>query len=83
MKQHGAFSWFELVTPDVEAATSFYAKLFGWTTEKVPMEGMTYTVVKVAGEDVGGIMAMPPQAKGAPLTGESMWLSMMSMAPQS
>jgi len=66
MKQHGAFSWFELVTPDVEAATSFHRKLFGWTTEKVPMGGMSYTVVKVGGEDVGGIMAMPPQAKGVP-----------------
>jgi predicted enzyme related to lactoylglutathione lyase len=27
---------------------------------------MQYTMVKATGEDVGGIMAMPPQAKGAP-----------------
>jgi predicted enzyme related to lactoylglutathione lyase len=66
MKQHGAFSWLDLVTTDVEDAKRFYTKLFGWTTEEVPMGGMSYTVVKVGGEDVGGIMAMPPQAKGAP-----------------
>jgi len=66
MKQHGAFSWVELVTSDVEAAKKFYMKLFGWTTEAVPMGGMSYTVVKVGGEDAGGIMAMPPQAGGAP-----------------
>ncbi len=65
MKQHGAFSWCELVTTDVEAAKKFYAKLFGWSTEPVSMPGMQYTVVKAAGEDIGGIMAMPPQAKGA------------------
>jgi len=66
MRQHGAFSWCELVTTDVEAAKKFYTKLFGWSTESVSMPGMQYTVVKAAGEDVGGIMAMPPQAKGAP-----------------
>lgn len=66
MKQHGAFSWHELVTTDVEAAKNFYMKLFGWTTEEVAMGGMNYVVVKAGGEDAGGIMAMPPQAKGAP-----------------
>jgi predicted enzyme related to lactoylglutathione lyase len=66
MRQHGAFSWCELVTTDVEAAKKFYTKLFGWSTESVSMPGMQYTVVKAAGEDIGGIMAMPPQAKGAP-----------------
>jgi predicted enzyme related to lactoylglutathione lyase len=30
------------------------------------MEGMTYTLVKVGGTDVGGIMATPPEAQGMP-----------------
>ncbi len=49
-KTHGAFSWFELMTTDPKAAKDFYTKLFGWTTEEMNnMPGMTYTVVKAAG----------------------------------
>lgn len=68
--KHGAFSWFELMTGDVEGAKEFYSRLFGWTTEKMEMEGgMTYTVVKVNGEGTGGIMDISPQAGDMP----SMW----------
>ncbi len=66
-KQHGAFSWCELMTTDVEAAKAFYVKLFGWDTEVMNMPGMTYTVVKAGGKGIGGIMGMPPDApKGMP-----------------
>jgi predicted enzyme related to lactoylglutathione lyase len=60
MKTHGAFSWCELMTTDAAAAKEFYTKLFGWTTEDMSVApGMNYTVIKVAGNGVGGIMAMP------------------------
>ena len=65
---HGAFSWAELITTDAKAAAKFYADLLGWTMEEMPQslgEG-TYTVAKNAGRVVGGIMDIPPQAKGAP-----------------
>ena len=65
-KQPGAFSWCELMTTDVAAAKRFYGELFGWETEDSPVEGMTYTVVKVAGKEMGGIMPIPPEAQGAP-----------------
>ena len=64
MLRHGAFSWCELMTTDVEAAKRFYTELLGWTTEEVP--DMSYTIVKTGGTGVGGIMAVPPQAAGAP-----------------
>ncbi|HMK37488.1 MAG TPA: VOC family protein [Desulfomonilaceae bacterium] len=67
-KQHGAFSWCELMTSDVPAAIGFYTSLFGWTTEEYPMEGMSYTVVKVAGKEAAGIMSTPPEAQGMPPT---------------
>ena len=63
-KQHGAFSWCELLTTDVKAAKTFYTKLFGWDTEEMTMPGMTYTVVKAGGKGIGGIMAVPQ--KGMP-----------------
>ena len=66
IKQHGAFCWSELMTTDVPGALKFYTKLFGWTTEEMHMEGMTYTLAKVGGTDVGGIMATPPEAQGMP-----------------
>ena len=64
--QHGAFSWCELMTTDVEAAKQFYTQLLGWTTEDMPADGMTYTVVKAGGAEVGGMMPIPPQVTGAP-----------------
>ncbi len=65
-KQHGAFSWCELMTTDVQAAKSFYGALFGWTLEEVNVTGMPYTLAKVGGVAIGGIMGMPAQAAGAP-----------------
>jgi len=64
--QHGAFSWCELMTTDVDAAKAFYGKLFGWGMEDMPMPEMTYTVVKAGGNGIGGIMAIPKQAQGMP-----------------
>ena len=69
-QRHGAFSWCELMTTDVDAAKRFYTELLGWTTEEVAMSGMmagmTYTVVQAGGTAIGGIMPMPPQAAGVP-----------------
>lgn len=66
MKKHGAFSWNELMTTDLAGAQVFYGELLGWTFNEDNSAGMPYTLVKAGGEDVGGMMAMPPEAKGAP-----------------
>jgi predicted enzyme related to lactoylglutathione lyase/uncharacterized protein YndB with AHSA1/START domain len=55
---HGAPSWFETLTTDVERATKFYVELFGWTPETMPMPGGMYTVFKRAGVPVAGMMAI-------------------------
>jgi hypothetical protein len=65
-KTHGAFSWSELMTRDPAAAAAFYAGLFGWKTESMPMPGGTYTVVKAGESSVGGITALPAGAEGMP-----------------
>ena len=64
LMKHGAFGWFELMTTDVEGAKNFYGEVFGWEAEKAPMEGMDYTVLKVDGKAVAGMMAMPPECEG-------------------
>lgn len=65
--QHGAISWPELMTTDLEAAVTFYTQLFGWTTEETLMEnGEKYITVNVAGVPMGGISKLPPQAQNIP-----------------
>jgi predicted enzyme related to lactoylglutathione lyase len=64
--KHGAFSWFELMTTDVDSAKKFYTALFNWGLKDMPMDNMNYTVVSVDGEDVAGLMPMPPGTEEMP-----------------
>lgn len=66
MLQHGAFSWNELMTTDVAGAKAFYGELFGWEMKDEQMPDMTYTMLKAGDREVGGMMAMPSEARGAP-----------------
>lgn len=58
---HGAPSWFETMTTDVDRATTYYTELFGWTAEKTAMPGMTYTTFKLGDVPVAGMLGMPPE----------------------
>ncbi|MEM1057988.1 MAG: VOC family protein [Verrucomicrobiota bacterium] len=65
---HGTVSWTELLTTNPEAAQKFYAELFGWKYNSMPVpgtEGVIYHSLRTAGADEkdgqGGIMAMPPE----------------------
>lgn len=66
MKQQGAFSWNELMTTDVAGAKAFYRELFGWEMRDAQTPDMTYTMLKAGDQEVGGLMAIPAEAKGAP-----------------
>ncbi len=63
---HGAPSWFETMTTDVERATTFYAELFGWTPEVQPMPNMKYTTFKLGTEFVAGMHEITPQMGNMP-----------------
>ena len=58
---HGDFSWCELLTRNVDSSKKFYKELLDWTMEDVPMGNGSYTILRVDGRPVGGIMKMPPQ----------------------
>ena len=58
--KHGAFSWTELLTTDVEESKKFYHEVFGWEFKQFDGSEMPYTVIVANGEEVGGIMDMPP-----------------------
>lgn len=66
MKQHGAFSWNELMTTDVAGAKAFYGEMFGWEMQDEQTPKMTYTMLKSGDKEVGGMMALPEDFKGAP-----------------
>ncbi len=61
---HGALSWNELGSPDIEGSSKFYGDLLGWETTPMDGVGMPYHVIKTAGgNNNGGIRApMPPDA---------------------
>ncbi len=55
-KQHGAFSWSELLTSNVDQALDFYCQVIGWEVEKMDMPNGAYYVLKTDGNPVGGVM---------------------------
>lgn len=66
MKQHGAFSWNELVTSDIEGAKKFYGALLGWELEDMTETEQPYTIAKVGDDMVAGLMPPPQDAEGMP-----------------
>lgn len=67
---HGAVTWIDLSTSDVEAAASFYRELLGWTDVEVSSTPMgDYYMGKLGDFQVCGMMAQGPELAGAP----AMW----------
>ena len=63
VNEPGAFSWSELITPDVPKAAAFYDKVFGWGSE-THGEQMPYTEFTLDGNSIAG--AMNPPMPGIP-----------------
>jgi uncharacterized protein len=63
---HGAPTWFETLTTDVNRATAFYSGLFGWTPEVRHSPGYDYTSFKLGGTYVAGLMQLPPKIATLP-----------------
>lgn len=61
----GAVIWYELMTDAVAAAASFYARVLGWRAVDSGLPGPGYRYWRHAGEDVGGLMALPDEARAA------------------
>lgn len=66
----------ELVTPDLAAAKTFYAGLFGWTFRDLQAGRIQYAEASLDGHPVAGLIyrALPAGAKRAPA-----WLSFFSV----
>jgi len=64
VNEHGALSWNELITPEVDAAAKFYGDLFGWTAQTEDMGTMAYTAFLLGERAIAG--AMKPPMDGIP-----------------
>lgn len=66
--QPGKFVWYELMTSDPNAAQSFYHETIGWDTAPFEESPEPYTMWMNGESPVGGVMALPEEAKqaGAP-----------------
>ncbi len=65
--KHGAISWFELMTTDVEAAKEFYADIFGWEYTKFEQDpSLQYHSVSKDGREFAGIMKKPEHCGDVP-----------------
>jgi uncharacterized protein len=62
----GTFCWVGLATSDPAAATGFYTSLFGWSAEELQAgEAGTFTMLRLAGDDVAILYRQQPQARAA------------------
>jgi predicted enzyme related to lactoylglutathione lyase len=61
VNEPGSVVWNELLTSDADAAGQFYSKVLGVEVEKVAMPGMDYTLLKVGGNMVAGVMNKTPE----------------------
>jgi predicted enzyme related to lactoylglutathione lyase len=59
---HGNFIWYELLTPDPDAAKQFYDAVVGWDIEPAPSGEMDYRMITIPGAgNAGGVMRLSPE----------------------
>jgi predicted enzyme related to lactoylglutathione lyase len=68
-ENRGRFTWYELLTTDVDAAVDFYEKIVGWGNMTWDEAEIPYRMLTLAPEaPIAGVMALPEEAQlgGAP-----------------
>lgn len=59
MTPNGTPIWYELLTPDPDAAARFYGAVLGWRVGPTPSGGMDYRMIEAAdGGHAGGVMRL-------------------------
>jgi predicted enzyme related to lactoylglutathione lyase len=62
-KYMNTFVWLDLNTPDHGRAKDFYATLFDWSYEEMPIDGLVYSIALVRGNQVAGIVARGDESR--------------------
>ncbi len=61
MSNEGRFVWYELLTPDAEAAKAFYTEAIGWGTQPFASSPEPYAMWLAGETPVGGVMQIQPE----------------------
>src|SRR5690606_28067229 len=63
----GLFCWFDLMTPDEDAAKAFYTEVVGWSTTTWDMGGKPYTMLTRPGtsDAISGLMKLDDASREA------------------
>jgi len=64
LKEHGVFSWNELMTTDMAAAKQFYRDALGWELQDLNNPAMPYAIARKGTREVAGIMGIPKDSAG-------------------
>ena len=65
--ENGVFSWVDLMTTDQEAAKQFYAELFSWTFQDMPVDtGGVYSMAFKGDRTVAALFARPDDMAQVP-----------------
>lgn len=59
------FVWYELMSPDVDAAKAFYSDVVGWAITDSGMPGMDYLMLNVGDQAIGGMMGLDDDSSTA------------------
>jgi predicted enzyme related to lactoylglutathione lyase len=62
---YNSFIWYELMTTDQPAAEVFYRAVVGWEMADAGQSGVRYTIVSAGKRGVGGLTALPAEARAA------------------
>ncbi|WP_211441182.1 VOC family protein [Collimonas humicola] len=57
------FVWYDVMTSDTKAAEAFYSSVVGWKMQDAGMGGPAYTILSAGDIMVGGLMAIPEEAR--------------------
>ena len=75
----GKIHWTELLTDDIDAATTFLTDVIGWTAEKMPGMDGKYVILKNDEGPACGVMSIAGTHFEQAETGQ-VWLSYVSVA---
>lgn len=71
----GDFIWYELLTPDADAAQRFYGDVVGWTVSDSGQPGMDYRILEAGDGPAGGLMQITDQMPGM----QPVWLGYVAV----
>ena len=71
------FCWVEVATSDPAAAKQFYGKIFGWQLEDMSSPHGVYTIAKLQGGNVAGLLLLPEDASKSGMTPH--WMSYVAV----